>query len=162
MSYAEGTQVSEAKTRLELEKILTRMGAAQFGVMTDYENRLATIAFVYKRVQVQMQIPLPNPKDRRFTHSKNGAWLRSPEAAKREVESEVRRRWRCLLLAIKAKLVAVQDGICTFEREFLPYMVCADGTTIADKLAPLIEEAQRTGVVASSLRLSGPTEEPSA
>lgn len=147
MSFASGTKVTEEKSRQEIERMLAKIGATRFGVLTDYENKCATMGFTFKRIQVQMQIPLPSPDERRFKVTPSGRWSVNAEQQRLNFEAEVRRRWRCLALALKAKLVAVEDGITTFEREFLPYMVTATGQTIADRLEPVIKLAMETGGV---------------
>lgn len=140
-SYASGTAVSEEKSRQEIERMLQRWGATEFGVLTSWERNEAVIAFRHRAIQIRMCIPMPDKNDPRYSKTKTGKWTRSPESARQVFEGEVRRRWRCLCLALKAKMVAVEDGITTFEREFLPYMVTSDGRTIADALAPVIEHA---------------------
>lgn len=46
---------------------------------------------------------------------------------------EHRRRWRALLLGIKAKLEYVQSGIATFDEEFLAHIVI-DDRTVFDRI----------------------------
>jgi len=72
-------------------------------------------------------------------HFTDAGRARTPDAAKRAYEQEVRRRWRSLVLAVKAKLVAVQDEIATFEQEFLAYAVAADGKTVGEHIIPQLK-----------------------
>lgn len=153
MAYAEGTSVSEEKSRQEIERMLTRMGASKFGVLSDYNERTAEIGFVYKTIHVRMLITLPDPKDDRFNKTPTGKWLRSDNAKEEMYRAEVRRKWRSLSLALKAKLVSVEEGITTFEREFLPYMVTSSGQTVAEKMEPLIREAMEGRPIPATLCL---------
>lgn len=153
-SFANGTSVTVEKTRTEIEKLLMQRGAAQFGTITDIERGMAIIGFKYKGLQIQMQIPLPDRKHKDFTMKKKGWGHNTDEKAYALYEGEIRRRWRCLALALKAKMVSVADGVTTFEKEFLPYVVTADGTTIGDKLAPMLEAAKATGLVPATLMLT--------
>lgn len=153
MSYAKGTAVGEDRSRAEIEKMLQKVGASRFGVLTDFERRTATIGFTYQNIQIEMRIPLPDPNDSAFKLTPSGRWSKSTDDQAKAYQGEVRRRWRCLVMALKAKLVAVSDGIATFEREFLPYMVTADGTTVGERFAPIIEHAKRSGVISPMLAL---------
>ena len=132
-TFARGTSVTEDRTRAEIEKMLGRYGATRFGVLTDYASRTAVIGFTYKRLNIEMKIQLPDPDDKRFKTTPSARWRRNPDDQRDEYDGEVRRKWRCLAIALKAKLVAVEDGITTFEREFLPYIITADGRSIADR-----------------------------
>ena len=55
-----------------------------------------------------------------------------------------RKRWRALLLIIRAKLEAVESGITTLESEFLANIVLPDGGTVGQWLAPQIDAAYAT------------------
>lgn len=63
----------------------------------------------------------------------------------RENGPEVRRRWRCLLLSLKAKFEAINSEISTFEIEFQPYTVLPNGQTVAELVQPLISKAYASG-----------------
>lgn len=158
MTYASSTSVSEERSRAEIEKHLMKYGASRFGYMR--EERTATIVFTYRRLNIRMEIPLPDPADKAFALTDSRKWKRRPEEAQKLYEQEVRRRWRSLALAIKAKLVAVEDGVATFEAEFMPYMVAADGLTIAQKMLPMIEAAADGGMLPATLALPDPEERP--
>lgn len=154
MGFATGTSVSEEKSRQEIERMLAKYGASRFGVLTDYEHRKATIGFTIKSIQVEMVIPLPDPKDKKFKYTHNGSRYASEPKQAEQFQQEVRRRWRSLCLSLKAKLVSVEDGITTFEREFLPYMVTASGQTIGERLEPVIRAVMQSGgVIPSTLAL---------
>lgn len=151
-TFAQSTKVGEAKTRQEIEALLVRVGAQQFGTVTDFEARQAIIGFKYKNLSVKMSIPLPDPNDKQFRYDGRG-YVR-PDAKRVELaQAEIRRRWRCLLLALKAKMVATQDGISTFEQEFMPYFVTATGETIYEVAKPAIEEAKKSGMLNRTLAL---------
>jgi len=60
-------------------------------------------------------------------------------------QQEVRRRWRALALAVKAKLEVVASGIVGFDSEFMPYIVMPDGKTVAEHVSPSIAEAYAGG-----------------
>lgn len=69
-----------------------------------------------------------------------------PKNAERKQEQQTERtRWRCLLLAIKAKLECASTGITTFEQEFMAHIVMPDGLTVSEHLVPKIEQAYKSG-----------------
>jgi hypothetical protein len=61
------------------------------------------------------------------------------------MDRELRRRWRALLMVIKAKLVSVEDGISTIEREFMADVVLPNGKTLGEWVAPQLDAAYQSG-----------------
>lgn len=144
MSYASETTVSPEKTRMEIERLLFKFGATEFGIFTKMDH--GGVAFVMRGIRIAIEIPLPS-RDRfaTFTGRYGRKKARSPDAIHREYEQAVRSRWRSLCLLIKAKLVGVEEGATTFEVEFMPYMVTASGQTIGRQMLPFIQKAQEGG-----------------
>ncbi len=140
MPYAEGTSVPVERSRAEIEKLVTRFGATQFG--SAYRDGAAIIAFAARGRSIRFLLPLPDKNDKRFTHTTD-QWdrtkKRSDDAARKAWEQECRRVWRALALVVKAKLEAVESEITTFDHEFLAHIVQADGTTIGDKIIPRLD-----------------------
>lgn len=136
--YAEGTSVSEDRSRLELEKTLRRFGADQFMVAWDDTTGMQIIAFRMSGRQIRLDVPIPDRDDPMFRMTPSGR-VRATSAAQEEYTKEVRRRWRSLLLVVKAKLTAVADRISTLEREFLADMVTDDGRTVEQIVRPYLE-----------------------
>lgn len=145
MIYAADTSVSVEKTRAELETTLRKFGADAFGYMTDQHG--ATIGFRIAGKRVRFLLPLPTPNDRRFTHvlSRGIIVARKPEVAAKGWEQACRSAWRALFLAVKAKLVAVDAKITTFENEFMAHIVLPNGQTVGEAALPMIEDAYVTG-----------------
>jgi hypothetical protein len=76
----------------------------------------------------------------------------------RKRECEERRRWRCLLLNVKAKFEAVENQIVTFEEEFLAHIVVpGTGETVGAWAAPRIAEAYERGAHMPPLLGGGPS-----
>lgn len=103
MSYARSTTVPVDRSRFQIEHILAHYGAEQFVYASS--PRGAMIGFTVNNRSIRLKLPLPDRQSDEFTHSKNGHELAESQAAKR-YEQEIRRRWRALLLVIKAKLEA--------------------------------------------------------
>lgn len=160
-TFAKGTTVSADKSRSEIESLLLKMGATSFGSMTDMTKKSVMIGFVFAKLNIRMEIPIPSPEDDLFYADGRGC-RRNETRAREFYDAEVRRRWRCLCLAIKAKMVAVSDGVTTFEKEFMPYIVTDDDRTVAERLLPAIEAARKDGAqiscgfrVSTARQLSG-------
>jgi hypothetical protein len=155
--FAEATEVPVTKTRAELEELLTRYQATATAIFTSADH--AAVAFEMHGRRVVMKLQLPDARDRQFTHGRvnqhAGVALLTPEAAKAKHEKACRRKWRALLLAVKAKLVAVEDGIETFEEAFMAHVVMPDGRTVADHIKPRIATAYRENKMAPLLPYHG-------
>jgi hypothetical protein len=140
--YAEKTEVSSDRTRSEIEATLRRYGATQFAY--GWDPGAATLGFGISNRLVRFRLPMPNPKDRRFTHTESRNLQRSADAAAAEYDRAVRQSWRALALVIKAKLEAVAAGITTIEEEFLAHVVLPNGSTVGEWARPQIEVAYDT------------------
>jgi hypothetical protein len=140
--YADKTEVPVAKTRAELEDLLSRHGATSTAIFNSRTH--AAIAFEMHERRILMKLPLPNPDAREFTHATQGArgeQPRSAEGAKQAHDKACRQKWRALFLAVKAKLVSVAEGVETFEEAFMAHVVMPDGQTVADLVRPRIASA---------------------
>ncbi len=149
MPYAATTSTTKQATIGELERLLGKYGANSFFSGTDEWNN-AFIAFKYAGMNILMRVQLPTINERRFTHSETGR-ARHADKVHEQHQTAVRATWRGLLLLVKAKLVAVDQGFTTIEQEFLPHIVLPGGQTFGDHVMPQIREAYRTGQVPSLL-----------
>lgn len=135
--YADRTSVPAERSRAEIERTLERYGAT--GFMYAWQEDRVMIAFEAHKRAIRFEMPIPDPQSSEFTMTATYR-TRSQKAAKEAWEQEVRRRWRALGLAIKAKLEAVESGIATFEDEFLAYIVTAEGRTVGELVRPQLAE----------------------
>jgi len=138
--YAERTEVTSDRSKSEIEKVLVRYGATGFAYMTDTHR--AAVAFQANNRNVRFILPLPDMSD--VAKTPRGRARRGHVAQEAHAQ-EVRRRWRALALSIKAKLETVESGIAQFETEFMPYVVMPNGKTVAESVAPMIDEAYKSG-----------------
>lgn len=144
MSYAAGTTVTADRSRAEIETTLARFGADQFMAGWDSGANVAMVSFRLAGRMVRLTLPFPSIDDPLICKTPAGR-SRTQLQIEEEHAKEVRRRWRSLLLVIKAKLAAVSDGISTLEREFLADIVIPDGRTTGEWLQPQIAAAYDTG-----------------
>jgi hypothetical protein len=143
-SYASGTTVSSDRTRTEIERTLQRFGATSFAYA--WEDDTAMIGFKISGRMVRMVLPLPDQTDPTICLTPAGR-TRSDNQIKEAWAAEERRRWRALLLVIKAKLTAVADGISTIEREFMSDLLLPNGSTVGQWLGPQLEAAYDKGTM---------------
>jgi hypothetical protein len=130
--YAENTTVSTDRSRGEIESTLRRYGADQF--VSGWDAYKAMLGFRVHERHVRFELPMPDRDDPVFTQTPSGRWARSSKQQDEAYEQEVRRRWRALNLAVKAKLEAVETGIASFDDEFLAYLVLPGGATVGQVL----------------------------
>lgn len=136
--YAAGTSVTPERTKAAIESLLQRHGATTTITGYDAETRQAVVQFKMRGRSVRLVLTLPDQRDAAFTRTERGR-ARTASAAAEAHAQEVRRRWRALLLVLTAKLAAVEDGITTFEAEFLSHLVLTDGRTVGSVVVPQIE-----------------------
>lgn len=130
--YAAETYINPEQTRGEIERLLTKYDAS--GFMYGWENDSAIIGFRCNEKTVKFILKMPPKED--FAQTKERGITRSLPRMLEAWEQAKRQRWRALKLSIQAKLEAVESGIATFEREFLPYIVLPGGRTVADEVLP--------------------------
>lgn len=118
--YAEGTSVPVERSRAEIERVLMKYGATKFGTMS--EETKVTVFFEVKGREVQWMVPLPA----------KAKYLRE-----QDYDGEVSRRWRVLVITVKAMLEAVESKLLTFDQAFLAHVVVpGTGRTLGDVLVP--------------------------
>lgn len=135
--YARTTTVPVERTQAQLEQVLMKHGATQFVRGWDEAQAMAKVAFTLEGRQVRLTLPLDVPDEY------NGTLLQNQKAA----DQANRAKWRSLLLVVKAKLIAVEDGISTIEREFMADVVLPNGNTLSEWAAPQLAVAYETGAM---------------
>lgn len=135
-AYASNTHVPADRSRAELERLLHAHGADQFAYASSLDGWV--IGFRLNGRTVRMGLPRPTDTDPLIQFTPAGR-ARTPAAIADEVAKEDRRRWRSLLLVVKAKLTAVADGISSIEREFMADLVLPNGRTVVEHVWPQIE-----------------------
>lgn len=140
MSYAQGTTVSQSASFLEIERTLKRYGASAF--MYGSSEAEAVVMFDCKGLRLKFRIALPGIRE--FGKTDTGR-ERAASAAQKAQDDETRRRWRALLLVIKAKLESVNSGIETFEEAFAAQILLPSGQTVGQWLVPQLAESASAG-----------------
>lgn len=128
--YAANTTVSVERSLAELRRVLNRYGCEGFGYID--EGGRTVVAFTLR--QGDLRLPL------RFD-------LEAPEGDAKEL----RRRWRCLILIVKAKLEAIENEVADPYRELGPYLVLPNGSTVGERLQADLEGPLLEGKLPRSL-----------
>lgn len=140
-SYAQGTDVSIIRSIGELEKLVTKHGATGFGYGRDHDTPKSTVVFRIGDRMVRFQVEKPGVDEFRRTPTN---LLRSLDAATKLADAEEKRRWRSLVLVVKALLVGVADGVISLSDAFLPYSLLPNGATVGEWAAPQLDTAYAT------------------
>ncbi len=137
MSFATATSVPASRTQEEIKRTLTKYGAT--GFMLGESGGQALVAFEMKQRRVKFVISLPVFGITMVT--------KYVKLSQEKCAQKTRTSWRCLLLAIKAKLECQASGISTFEQEFMAHIVMPNGRTIGEEILPQIDESYQTGIM---------------
>ncbi len=132
MGYAEKTKVPVGQTQAEIRRTLEKYKAGGFAF--GEQPGLHMVSFLMSNRQIKIVVPMPVIGSLK-PNSKYVKWKED------EVAKEIRRRWRCLLITIKAKLECVESGITTLEQEFLAHIVLPNGQTMGQVAIPQIERS---------------------
>jgi hypothetical protein len=141
MKYAENTSVSVERSKAEIESLLQRYGADQF--ISGWNGNDAHIGFRMLNRMVKFEIKLPDKE--KFKKTPTGRYRRDRDLQIKSWEQACRQRWRSLLLRIKAKLEAIENGDAEFDYEFMANIVLPDRRTIGEFMAPQIKAAYEAG-----------------
>lgn len=155
--FAADTAVPVERSQAEARSILNAHGCTKFA-LADEGDRSAIQAVLAKdgsSVMLRFSITLPSKDEEGIKNYKRGSWTydRTPTARDQAHAQECRRRWRCLVLLLKAKFAAVDSGIVLFQDEFLAHLVLPSGETVAGWAARELAPAIAGGRMPTSLML---------
>jgi hypothetical protein len=121
--YAQDTKVSAGVSKDEIERALRRAGGANIFTGYDDDRKLITIGFRLADRCYKIACSTDRPTRRC------------------EPEQLAREAWRVLLLMTKAKLEAIEQGITSFEAEFMASLLLPDGSTVGEDVLPKVAHA---------------------
>lgn len=130
--YAENTAVPIDRSQGEIRKILDKHKATSFAF--GEQGNMAVIMFELKGLRIRFNLPMPTKP----THNQSVTNMKKYEQA-------CRSKWRCLVLAIKAKLECVDNSITTLEQEFLAHIVLPNGSTVGTEIIPKLDQMYKSG-----------------
>lgn len=141
MSYASSTSVPIDRSQAEIKKILAKYKAS--GFVYGEGDRAAVIMFEMGGRRIKFILPMPNHPGQYSAQKEIKAY-----------EQLCRSRWRCLVLAIKAKLECVESGITTLEQEFMAHIVLPNGQTVSQVMIPQIAQSYTSNAMPPLLGFS--------
>lgn len=123
--YAQDTTVPAERSQSEIRAMLKDIGAGRYAAL-EYGDTVE-IAFEVEGIAYRISRPP------------------LPEIAGKSSEQREKAAWRALVLLVKAKSVAVKQGITTVEREFFADTVIPGGDRLIDHHEKLIGHAYKDG-----------------
>lgn len=119
--YANFSRLDINQSQNEIARHLRRFGISTFK-FSEEEGEFAVVFYSLTKVY-HITIPVPLPDNEAFWYTEKTNRLRDHEVAEKLYQHERNRRWRALTFLVKAKCVAIDDGITKFEAEFSPFLV---------------------------------------
>jgi hypothetical protein len=153
--YAEGTKVPLEKSVMEINMMIVAMGSTQTMQMQD--DKAWTFAFFVDGIGYKLAVPRPDPNSPEFATVKvngNTTTAMTPEQKRVRIDAELARRMRALAALVKAKKIAIEEGIVTTEAAFMgDIVVDKGGGTLQDQVLPQVKAALDRGQLAGVLAL---------
>lgn len=125
--YAEGTEVAPEKSRAEIERLVLGRGATDYGYLCGGDEE----AVLFRLRGRWLRFTVRRPVERELERTRAGSW-RTDAQIRVAISAEYRRRWRALLLVLKAEFEAVDSEVVSFEHVFLAQTVLANGRTVGE------------------------------
>jgi hypothetical protein len=138
MAY-ESTSVPVERSQGQIRKLLSAAGATRlaFGEERDEETRWAAVTFVVGLHAVRLRVPLKPVDEREVRMKLNRSRTKTIDEIRDVLyEQEERRIWRVLAWNLKARMVAVEEQVESFEEAFLAHLLDPQtNQTIYEQLA---------------------------
>ena len=148
-TYAATTTVSVEKSQAEIQTTLRKYGANKFGTMEDGDK--AYVMFEYKGLAIQMDVPLPVKSD--FIKTDAGRSRKESQVTE-AYDQAIKQKWRGLFLSVKSKLVSIDTGVSTIEKEFLAFVRMPNGKSLGEFIIPQLEAMVETGKMPKMLSIT--------
>lgn len=149
--FASGTKVSAQDTMQDIREQMERHGADEFIEYTDKTKGFTAIGFQTEQGAFLLYVMLPDVE--KFSPKKPPVATTGGQKAsyRNRYEQEYARILRALFNLIKMKLVAIDEGITTIEKEFFSDLVVwnADGRqqTVYEWYAPQVQHLRGQGLM---------------
>lgn len=144
------TSTSVSSSQRDLERILRRYGAVDFNMGSNWEERLARVAFRVpdlpgSKVMVPVRLEVGIEAVAGALGFTKGHWNNSVKPTQREWEQSERVAWRHLVLWVDAACSATSAGLQTMSEAFLAHTLvkAPDGTV--KKVSMMLNDAAGEG-----------------
>lgn len=124
--YAAQTSTPIEKSLREIRDLVIKHGGQAFGTGEDDSRVLIQFLMKERRIMFELQTPARADFLRETRNVRGGKTIErevSPAVAEKRHEQACRAAWRALALTIKAKFIAIEDHVETFEEAFLAHVV---------------------------------------
>lgn len=149
--YAFGTKVSVKESKGEVMDLLDRIGATMpsIGWLDD-----TTEVVAFKLTGVPIMLTVAHPVKNQALLDDVQKWIRAqpsnggkalPRSVDQAYDMEARRRWRIVVIQIKAMATLILDAGIDPVRAFIGNVAIGGGMTVADKVMPDIVTMVETG-----------------
>lgn len=135
--YASTTTVPIERSKSELKSVIYKYGASNYQFAESDEKAMVVFAVDNRMIKFVLIFPPLTA----FARSHGGRRARTKLQMREAHGQECKRRWRSLILSIKAKFESAESEIETFEEAFLAQILLPDKTTVSENIIPMIEEA---------------------
>ncbi len=132
--YASGTAVATERSQAEIKKTLQRYGADNVTIGESMAQGVALIQFLHRDLPCEIRVKLPRAQEERFHLTPGRRRRRTGEAARKAWADECRRKWRVLLMLIKAKLEAIEEEVISPQEALLPWLMLPNGQNVSQAL----------------------------
>jgi hypothetical protein len=135
----ETTSVPVSRSQEEVRALLQRHGASSFsfGEATIEDRVWVGVEFVAREQMIRLRVPLKVPDEETVGAKARRARTKTAGEIRAEVnEQEARRVWRVIAHNIKARMVAVEEGVESFTEAFMAHLVVPEtNRTIYEHMA---------------------------
>lgn len=124
--FAASTSVSIEKSLREIRDLVLDHGGQAFATAEDEERVCIQFLMQERRIMFELQMPVLASFLQEQRNVRGGKTITrdvAPATAAQRHTQACRAAWRALALTIKAKFVAVEDHVETFEEAFLAHVV---------------------------------------
>jgi len=129
--YAEGTTVSVDRSIAELKRTCEKYGATNFGFLQG--DASTAVFFKYEGRLYRLDL-----------HFQSSAKACN-QAEEKKLKAEERRKWRVLILTIKAMFESIENDVLAAPILLQPFTVLPDNTVLGERISATIEQAYLTG-----------------
>ena len=135
--YAEGTRVPVERSIAELKRICEKYGATNFGFLQGDASTAVFFKFDSRLYRIDL-------------HFQNNMKYYT-ETEGRKIKAEERRKWRVLILTIKAMFESIENDVLKGHLLLQPFTVLPDNTVLGERISATIEQIYLTGNMPSLL-----------
>jgi hypothetical protein len=122
MKFAAKTSTSVAKSKGEIEDLITRSGGTDFATVN--RDGSAMVLFHFNQRNIMFELLLPRLEDFKTRKTPTGKVKDCSSSEQLKLfEQACRSAWRGLVMCVKAKFISIEMGVESFDEAFLPHIV---------------------------------------